>query len=64
MMDKKGGRIGGDKVGDFCQEKIAKSMWWIKLRMVASEDLTSKDDLTNKALQRTLQKNINIIKKL
>ena len=63
MMDKKGGRIGGDKVGDFCQEKIAKSMWWIKLRMVASEDLTSKDDLTNKALQRTLQKNINIIKK-
>ena len=53
--------IEEDKVGDFYQELTAKCMWWIKLRMVASEDLTSKEDLTNKALhnvlllQRTLQ---------
>ena len=54
MKDKEGGVIVDDKVGNFCQELIAKCMWWIKLRMVASEDLTSKEDLTNKALHNVL----------
>ena len=54
MKDKEGGVIVEDKVGDFYQELIAKCMWWIKLRMVATEDLTSKDHLTNQALHTVL----------
>ena len=44
-----------DKVGDFCQELIAKCIWWIKLRRIATAALTSKDDLTNQALHKLLE---------